>query len=54
MMAPPAQIVRAQPTSPVISATIDGVLKIQELVQNESRRRRESDEYKHLMAEYKF
>jgi NADH-quinone oxidoreductase subunit B len=33
---------------------IDGVLKIQELVQNESRRRRESDEYKHLMAEYKF
>ena len=33
---------------------IDGVLKIQELVQNESRRRRESDEYKQLMAEYKF
>jgi len=33
---------------------IDGVLKIQELVQNESRRRRETPEYKQLLADYKF
>ena len=31
---------------------LDGVMKIQELVQNESRRRRESPEYKAMLAEY--
>ena len=31
---------------------LDGVLKIQELVQNESRRRRESPEYLELLASY--
>jgi len=33
---------------------IDGILKIQELIQNESRRRREAPEYKQLLAEYNF
>ena len=32
---------------------LDGVMKIQELVQNESRRRRESPEYIAMLAEYK-
>ncbi|MBL0047382.1 MAG: NADH-quinone oxidoreductase subunit B [Bacteroidetes bacterium] len=31
---------------------LDGVMKIQELVQNESRRRRETPEYKAMLAEY--
>jgi NADH-quinone oxidoreductase subunit B len=31
---------------------LDGVLKIQELVQNESLRRRDSEEYKQLLASY--
>ncbi len=31
---------------------LDGVMKIQELVQSESRRRRESPEYKAMLAEY--
>lgn len=31
---------------------LDGVMKIQELVQNESLRRRDSDEYKALLASY--
>ena len=31
---------------------IDGIIKIQELVQNESRRRRESPEYKELLNSY--
>ncbi len=31
---------------------IDGIIKIQELVQNESRSRRNSDEYKKLLANY--
>lgn len=31
---------------------IDGVLKIQELVQNESLRRRDSDEYQAMLAQY--
>ncbi|MBL7979973.1 MAG: NADH-quinone oxidoreductase subunit B [Bacteroidetes Order II. Incertae sedis bacterium] len=32
---------------------IDGVMKIQELVKNESLRRRQSEEYRHLLASYK-
>ena len=31
---------------------LDGILQIQELAKNESRRRRESPEYKALLAEY--
>lgn len=31
---------------------IDGLTRIQELVQNESIRRRDSDEYKQLLAKY--
>jgi NADH-quinone oxidoreductase subunit B len=31
---------------------LDGILKIQELIQNESIRRRSTPQYKALMAEY--
>ncbi|MBC8173037.1 MAG: NADH-quinone oxidoreductase subunit B [Chitinophagales bacterium] len=37
---------------PPPEAILDGIIKIQELVKNESRRRRESEEYKALLASY--
>jgi NADH-quinone oxidoreductase subunit B len=37
---------------PTPEAIIDGVMKIQELIKNESLRRRNSDEYKELLAGY--
>jgi NADH-quinone oxidoreductase subunit B len=33
-------------------AILDGVMRIQELIQNESGRRRESPEYQHLLDQY--
>ena len=37
---------------PEFEAILDGFMKVQELVHNESLRRRHSDQYKDLLAEY--
>lgn len=37
---------------PPPEAILDGIIKIQELIKTESRRRRQSDEYKNLLAGY--